>query len=180
MGRQISTAPTDLVAYQEIIAQHRPDVIVETGAGDASRSLFLATIAEMVGHGTVLAIGAGDDRPRHPRLRYLDVDLQGPDGEAQVAEAVGDGSAMVVIGSRTDRERVHREMVRLAPLVSVGSYLVVTDTVLNGHPVAPAFGAGPAEAVRQLLLTHGEFVADPAMEKYSLTFNPGGFLRRMR
>ncbi len=33
LGRQVSTAPTDLLAYQEIIATVRPDWVIETGAG---------------------------------------------------------------------------------------------------------------------------------------------------
>jgi cephalosporin hydroxylase len=57
---------------------------------------------------------------------------------------------------------------------------VITDTIVNGHPVWPAFGPGPAEAVKQALSIHGEFAPDPTMEKYSLTFNPGGFLHRVR
>ena len=40
-------------------------------------------------------------------------------------------------------------------------------------------GLGPAEAVKQILTRHGDFVSDPAMEKYSLTFNPNGYLRRV-
>jgi cephalosporin hydroxylase len=46
--------------------------------------------------------------------------------------------------------------------------------------VWPAFGPGPAEAVKKILSLYGEFVADPLLEKYSLTFNPGGFLKRVR
>ena len=34
-------------------------------------------------------------------------------------------------------------------------------------------------AVRALS-DHGEFVVDSEMEKHGLTFNPGGFLRRVR
>ena len=66
------------------------------------------------------------------------------------------------------------------PLVPVGSAVVVTDTIVNGHPVWPGFGPGPAEGVKQILAKHGEFVADPALHKYALTFNPGGYLRRVR
>ena len=50
---------------------------------------------------------------------------------------------------------------------------------MNGHPVWPGFGPGPLEAVRRILANHGEFVPDTTMEKYGLTFNPGGFLRRV-
>jgi cephalosporin hydroxylase len=66
-----------------------------------------------------------------------------------------------------------------ADLVGPGSYVVVTDTVVNGRPVWPSFGPGPGEAVKQILARHGDFVPDPAMEKYALSFNPGGFLRRV-
>jgi len=51
---------------------------------------------------------------------------------------------------------------------------------VNGRPVWPSFGPGPFEAVKQILGIHGEFAADPDMEKYALSFNPGGFLRRVR
>ena len=61
----------------------------------------------------------------------------------------------------------------------VGSYVIVTDTIVNGNPVWAGFGPGPAEGVKKILTRNGDFVADPALEKYSLTFNPGGFLKRV-
>ena len=85
-----------------------------------------------------------------------------------------------MLGSRTDRLETHAQFEAYAPLVQVGSYVIVADTAVNGHPVWPAFGPGPAEGVKQALLTHGEFVADPDLTKYSFTFNPGGFLQRVR
>jgi hypothetical protein len=33
--------------------------------------------------------------------------------------------------------------------------------------------------VKQILARHGDFVADPRLEKHALSFNPGGFLRRV-
>ena len=86
---------------------------------------------------------------------------------------------LVVLGSCTDRFKTDLEFKAYEPLVPVGSYVVVTDTVVNGHPVWTGFGPGPAEAVKQILTRHGDFVADTAMEKYSLTFNPNGYLRRV-
>jgi cephalosporin hydroxylase len=57
---------------------------------------------------------------------------------------------------------------------------VVEDTVVNGHPVWPDFGPGPAEAVKGVVEARGDFAADLSMAKYALSFNPGGFLRRVR
>jgi cephalosporin hydroxylase len=181
LGHQVGTAPTDLLAYQEVIAAARPDWVIETGAGDGARALFLASICDLVGHGEVVAIGEtlADDRPQHPRLRYERGVASDPATSATVRALVGAGTAFVVLGSCTDRSTTVREFEAYAPLVPVGSYVVVTDTIVNGHPVWPAFGPGPTEAVKQILTAHGEFVADALMEKYSLTFNPGGFLRRV-
>ncbi len=181
LGRRIASAPTDLLAYQEIIASARPDWVIETGAGDGSRALFLASVCEMVGHGEVIAVGEtlAGDLPQHPRLRYRHGVAHDADTSVAVREVVGSGTAVVILGSRTDRATTVREFDAYASLVPVGSYVVVTDTIVNGHPVWPAFGAGPTEAVKQILTIHGEFVADALMEKYSLTFNPGGFLRRV-
>ena len=68
---------------------------------------------------------------------------------------------------------------RYAPLVGVGGYVVVENTVVNGRPVSAGFGAGPPEAVFQLLTRHQDFVIDATMERYTVTFNRNGYLRRM-
>ena len=61
----------------------------------------------------------------------------------------------------------------------VGFYVVVEDTILEGNPVWPGFGSGPAVAVQQII-DAGDFVADPWFERFGLTFNVGGFLKRVR
>ena len=64
------------------------------------------------------------------------------------------------------------ELRAYSPLVSPGSYLIVEDTNVNGHPALPEHGPGPMEAVEEFL------EVDVAREKFFLTFNPRGFLRR--
>lgn len=67
-----------------------------------------------------------------------------------------------------------------APYVSKGSYLIVTDSNINGHPVFSDFGPGPFEAVQEFLEECDEFEVDPAREKHKLTFNPSGYLKRVK
>ncbi|MCU1352389.1 MAG: hypothetical protein JWM05_1598 [Acidimicrobiales bacterium] len=183
LGQPIEVPPTDLLAYQEIISTVRPDWIIESGSGSGARALFLASICDLVGHGKVLSIDEAKDveRPEHERIRYLAGRLRNAKTAADVTSIVGDAPhGMVILGARQDRRNTLKEFETLAPMVSVGSYLVVENTVINGHPVWPNFGPGPAEAVKGILNGHGEFAADPTMEKYSLTFNPNGFLKRLR
>ncbi len=64
--------------------------------------------------------------------------------------------------------------------MGVGSYVVVENTVVHGRPVASNFGLGPWEAVNGILERHREFVSDPRWERYTVTFNKGGYLKRMK
>ncbi len=181
LGRTITTAPTDLLAYQELISRVRPDWIVEVGTGDGGRTLFLASVCDLVGHGRVISVDAEPtgEPPVHPRIELLTGVPEDAAVVEQVRATVGEGRALVVLGACVDRQRTDQQFRGYEPLVPKGSYVVVADTVVNGHPVWTGFGPGPAEAVKQILTRHGDFVADPAMEKYSLTFNPGGFLQRV-
>ena len=78
------------------------------------------------------------------------------------------------------QDHVVEELRAYAPLVTPGSYVVVEDTCVNGHPVLPDFGPGPMEAVAEFLRDNGDFEVDRTKEKFLMTFNPGGFLKRVR
>jgi cephalosporin hydroxylase len=97
-----------------------------------------------------------------------------------VAErAAGAGRVLVVLDSDHSRDHVLAELRAYAPLVTPGSYLVVEDTNVNGHPVYEAFGPGPMEAVQDFLKERDDFEVDRSREKFLLTFNPGGWLRKL-
>jgi cephalosporin hydroxylase len=182
LGEPVRTPPTDLLAYQELLNRVRPDWVVEIGVSDEGRAAFLASICELIGHGQVLSLRTADvaNPASGPWLRVLTGSPLDPTVSRQIHELVGPGNAVVVLGACTDRAATARQFEEYADLVGVGSYVVVTDTVVNGRPVWPSFGPGPFEAVKQILNLHGEFVADPDMEKYALSFNAGGYLRRVR
>jgi cephalosporin hydroxylase len=183
LGRHIESAPTDLIAYQQAVASVRPDWIVETGTHDGARTLFLASICDLLDHGQVVSIGEdlSEGLPLHPRITYLEGVADDEATLTRVGSLVGPASTtLVVLGSRVPAEATRRIFAAYAPLVSVGSYLIVTDTIVNGNPVWTGFGPGPMEALKLLQQRHGEFFADPELERFGLTFNPGGFLKRTR
>jgi cephalosporin hydroxylase/glycosyltransferase involved in cell wall biosynthesis len=181
LGKQVRRCPTDMIVYQELVAETRPDWIIETATGGGGRALFLASICDLIGHGQVLSI---DDRaapklPEHARVTFLREDPFSPDTIEHVRQIVGgEGNGMLVLGLHS-RRRILQAFDAYSPYVAVGSYAVVEDTIVNGNPVWANFGPGPSEAVRTILQTHDNFAANPAMEKLALTFNPGGFLKRI-
>jgi cephalosporin hydroxylase len=97
-----------------------------------------------------------------------------------VAQEVLHKKVLVTLDSLHTRNHVLNEMQIYSKLVTPGSYLVVQDTDLNGHPVNPHWGPGPMEAVQEFLKTNDDFVADREREKFLLTFYPGGWLKRVK
>ncbi len=181
LGRPIAAAPTDLFVYQELVTTVRPDWIIETGTSGGGRALFLASVCELLDHGRVISISEDTRaRPEHPRITYLEAAPYDERVRGRVRELTGDDPrTLVILGSPSAAPRIVQEFQALAPLVPVGSYVVVENTIVNGHPVWPGYGPGPTEAVRRILALDGDFVQDTAWEKHGLTFHPGGFLRRI-
>lgn len=183
LGQPVAAAPTDLVIYQELLTTVRPEWIIETGTHGGGRAYFLATVCDLLGSGRVISVGDDDDgeRPEHPRITYVQEPPHTDRARARVVELTGEAPrALVILGSRVGTQRLLLEFEQYAPLVPEGSYVIFENTIVNGRPVWPGYGAGPVEAVQRTLVEDGGFVQDTSWEKHGLTFHPGGFLRRIR
>ena len=181
MGTAILKCPLDLWLYQEILHAVRPAVIVETGTAFGGSALYLASICDILDTGRIITIDIEErtGRPEHPRITYLTGSSVAPEMVDRVTGAVGnDAPVMVLLDSDHRRDHVLAELEAYSPLVTRGSYLVVEDTNLNGHPVEPDHGPGPMEAMEVFLGSHTDFKHDPAMDKFLFSFNPRGYLKR--
>jgi cephalosporin hydroxylase len=186
MGFRAFKCPMDMWSYQEILWDTRPDLIVECGTAWGGSAQFFASMFDLFGTGgEILTIDiASDDqmpgRPTHPRITYL----TGSSTDAEIVEPVRRRAAsadrvMVVLDSDHSYAHVAAEIAAYSPLVTPGCYLVVEDTNVNGNPVLPEWGPGPMEAVDEFLDDTQSFVRDLTREKFMMTFNPGGYLRRV-
>lgn len=180
-GVKVFKSPLDLWIYQEILGETRPDLIIETGTAKGGSALFLAMMCELMGTGEIVTVDVTSrpERPVHERVRYLQGSSVDPEILAEISEIVrGHERVMVVLDSDHSRDHVLHELEVYASFVTTGCYLIVEDTHVNGHPVQPGFGPGPLEAVEEFLRRHGGFEQDRRREKFLVTFNPGGYLRR--
>ena len=186
LGVEVLKYPTDLLVYQEIIHEIRPDLIIETGTHHGGSALFFASILDLIGQGQVISIdlNRGNNLPHHPRITYLVGSSTSEDVLADVARrAEGLATVLVTLDSSHTKPHVAREIDIYRRFVTTGSYLIVEDTKLNGHPVftryEPDLGEGPMEAVMEFLAKDRTFRVDRSRERFFLTSNPNGFLLKI-
>jgi cephalosporin hydroxylase/GT2 family glycosyltransferase len=184
LGHLVNRYPADLHVYQELLATLRPGLVVLAGGdrGLGGRALYAASICDQLGHGQIVAVGGSDpsQRPSHPRITHLAGAPEDPDVAGRVAALAPERADALVILGLGAIERVVAAFDLYAPLVPVGGYVVVENTVVNGRPARAGFAPGPYEAVEAILGRSGDFVPDPAGERYTLTFNRNGYLRRVK
>jgi cephalosporin hydroxylase len=182
-GTPVQKNPMDLWIYQEMISEIRPDVIVECGTYKGGSALYMAHLMDLAGKGRVITIDIEKypGLPSHPRITYLLGSSTDPEIVRQVREAIRPGqTVMVFLDSDHSKAHVSKELELYHGLVTVGSYLVVEDTDLNGHPILPKHGPGPMEAAEEFLRGNERFEVDRSREKLLVTFNPRGYLKRVR
>lgn len=180
-GVPVLKCPLDLWVYQEILTETRPDLIVETGTFGGGSAYYLANVCDLIGKGTIVTIDVDPQQglPEHDRVTYVTGSSVDEEIVADLRRrAEGTQSVMVILDSDHRRDHVLRELELYSPLVTRGCYLIVEDTNINGHPVAPRFGPGPLEALTDFLAGNDDFEVDASREKLLLTFNPSGYLRR--
>lgn len=183
LGVPAQKCPFDLFVYQEIIFDLKPDLIVECGTAGGGGALFMASICELMKHGEVVTIDIVDvgNRPVHPRIKYLMGSSISDDIVAQIKDLTkGKEKVLIILDSDHSKSHVLKELLIYSDLVTAGSYLIVEDTNVNGHPVQPYHGPGPHEAVEEFLQSNDSFVVDSSREKHYLSFNPGGYLKKVK
>jgi cephalosporin hydroxylase len=182
LGVKTWKCPLELWVYQELLYRVRPDLVVETGTYKGGSAYFMAGVFDLIGRGRVLTIDVDEDgdRPEHARIEYI----RGSSVDATVLarvrqEAARSDTVLVILDSDHHRDHVLAELREYSGIVTPGSYLIVEDTNINGHPVRPEYGPGPREAVEIFLADTSDFIPDAACEKFLLTWNSGGYLRRI-
>ena len=181
-GCRILKCPLDMWVYQEILFETKPDLIVETGTCDGGSAFFMASICDYLGKGEIITIDieSKPNRPQHKRIQYWTDSSISPEVIAKVSRAAQGRSVMVILDADHSQKHVSAELAVYSPLVSRGNYLIVEDTNLNGHPANPEHGPGPMEAVEDFLKRNSAFQIDQSKEKFFMTFNPRGYLKRIK
>jgi cephalosporin hydroxylase len=176
LGVGILKCPADLLIYQEILWKTQPDIIVECGVFYGGSSLFLASICDLIGKGTVLGIDISlkylSPRARqHPRLEFWEGSSTDPAIFQAVAQRCQGKKTMVILDSDHSEPHVLKELQLYSDIVSDDCYLICEDTNVNGHPVLADHGPGPFEAVETFLFQNPECQSDKDCERLLVDCN---------
>ena len=183
LGVSALKLPTDMWVYQEIIYEIKPDLIIETGSMYGGSALFLATICDINKKGKIISIDINkkDDFPKHDRIEFWTGSSTSEKIINEIEKKIDNKQKIIVIlDSDHSKKHVLKELEIYSKFVSKNSYLIVEDTAINGHPIVPNFGEGPWEAVEEFLKTNQNFVVDQSKEKFLLTWNPNGYLKKIQ
>lgn len=202
LGRPIIQYPQDIVAMQELIWEVKPDLIIETGIAHGGSLIFYASMLELlvqcgvIAQGEVLGVDidirahnhqAILDHPMSKRITMLQGSSIDPDIVAQVrAKAKGKQRVLVTLDSNHTHDHVLAELQQYADLVSLGSYCVVFDTVIEDMPDDMfgnrpwGKGNNPKTAVAQFMQGNTQFEIDESVtNKLLVSVAPKGFLKRI-
>ena len=180
--------PLDMWNYQELIFENDLHWVLETGTRHGGSALFFADLlAASAREGTVVTVDITHQALHplartHPRIRLALGDSAAPETISMIRRLIpADRShaMMLILDSDHAASHVLRELDALVPLLRLGDYLIVEDTIVNGHPVRPDFGPGPLEAVDEYLRKlPDQLIHDvPREAKFGCTFAYRGYYK---
>lgn len=182
-GIQTLKVPSDLLIYQEIIYEVKPDYIIESGTYHGGSALFLANICDIMNHGKVITVDVKKRNfPKNDRISYLTGKSIDPKIINQIKNIINSkNKVMVILDSTHSKMYVDQEMEIYKEFVSEGSYLIVEDTVIDYYSLYAEFEKeGPMKSVIEFLKNNKNFVVDQDREKFLLTANINGYLKRIK
>jgi cephalosporin hydroxylase len=212
LGRPIIQYPQDMVAMQELIWDVKPDLVIEAGIAHGGSLILSASMLALLDYcdaqensklldpsnpkRKILGIDidirshnreAIEAHPMFPRIEMIEGSSINDDIVKQVNKFANDYERILVcLDSNHTHEHVLAELEAYAPLVSLGSYCIVSDTIVEDAPDHLSSdrpwgkGNNPKTAVWKYLETHKEFKIDKSIQhKLLITVAPDGYLKRV-
>lgn len=175
--------PYDFWVYQEIIYNQKPDFIIEIGNAHGGHLLALAHLCDLLNKGIVIGIDINHSKihpqvRQHPRILLIEGDACEVFGK--VKEIIGDYNNILIIEDSSHAYENTLNVLRTyCQFIPIKGYFIVEDGICHhGLKVGPF--PGPYEAIETFLSENPNFIADREKESFVITWNPKGFLKRIR
>jgi len=186
MGIQTYKTVTDLWVYQEIIHETQPDFIIEIGSLYGGSTLFLAHMLDIIGKGEVISIDISREvyEAAHPRIQTLTGNSSSSEIVSQVQNIVQGKKVMLIHDGDHTEAAVLKDLNLYSKFISMGDFIIVEDGILelfNPKRLKVIDSQqGALKAIDRFLGENpGAFEIAKEYEKFIITSNPRGYLRRI-
>jgi cephalosporin hydroxylase len=200
-GRPVIQLPEDMIRIQEVMFNIKPDVIIETGVAHGGSLIYYASICKAMEKGRIIGIDIeirAHNRKaieEHFLFPYITL-IEGSSTEKatvdEVAKLVKPGeTVLILLDSNHTYAHVLAELEAYAPLVSVGSYIVATDGIMEFVVGAPRtqpdwITNNPKKAAEDFVKKHSNFVIEEPKFPFNegviekrVTYWPSAYIRRI-
>ena len=198
LGRPVIQLPEDLLRMQELIYKIKPDVIIETGVAHGGSLIFYASLCQAMSKGRVIGIDleirehnrkAIEEHELFPLITLIEGNSVAPSVMSQVASSLNPNeTVLVILDSCHSKEHVLAELNSYCQFVSIGSYMIAMDGIMQDLVGAPRSAPdweknNPREAAAEFVRQNSNFIVAPpdfvfneGSVKDWITYSPGGVL----
>jgi cephalosporin hydroxylase len=203
LGRPIIQLPDDMFRIQEVIYRIKPDVIIETGVAHGGSLVFYATLCKAMGRGRVIGVDI-EIRPHnrkaieaHELYEFITL-VEGNSIDEHTVNTVKSfvhpgEKVIVILDSNHTKQHVLNELRAYSPLVSVGSYIVACDGIMERLVGAPRSSPdwswnNPKAAAEEFVRENDSFIIEEPAIPFNeglitervVTYWPSAFVRRIK
>jgi cephalosporin hydroxylase len=201
MGRPVIQLPDDMIRLQEVIWAIQPDVLIETGVAHGGSLIFYASLFEAMGRGRVIGVdieirphnrAAIEAHPMARRIELVEGSSTAPAVTDQVRGMLRPGeTTLVVLDSNHTKQHVLDELRAYGPMVSIGSWIVATDGVMENVVGGPRTAQdwswnNPRQAALDFVAEDPRFVIEEPVAPFNegvaqarVTYWPDAFIKRI-
>jgi len=166
-----------------IICEVKPDLVIEIGTKIGGGAFYIADLLDVIGNGVVHTIDIVDlvdpVVKKHSRIKFFTEGWENYD-----INITKNFSKILVI---EDASHLYEDTLnvlhKFSSVVSIDSYFIIEDGIINKLGFEKNFNGGPLKAIREFLPNHPEFVVDRRwcdMFGTNATFNVNGYLKKIK
>jgi len=202
MGRPIIQLPEDMVRTQEVIFNIQPDVIIETGVAHGGSLIYYASLCKIIGKGKIVGVDieirphnrkAIEEHFLYPYITLIEGSSTDDDIVSKVKSHVKpNDKVLILLDSNHTYNHVLSELNKYSGMVSIGSYIVATDGIMEKVVGAPRTQPdwnvnNPKKAAEDFvkanpnfIIEEPEFPFNEGVIKDRVTYWPSAFIKRIK
>lgn len=176
--------PFDYTLYQMIIWEVQPDLIIEIGTNKGGSTLYIADLLELNKKGEIHTIDLEENTEdkllhAHPRISVFKQGFMNYD-----VSALSKFNSILIIedGSHQYSDTL-AALHKFSSFVTMHSYFIVEDGIVNELGWKKEFGGGPQKAIKEFLKENDSFIIDKKWCGFfgnNTTFNVNGYLKKIK